>query len=975
MIKKIIKHRFFDLILITVIGLLSITWFRGDFIIKSGDSFLSLSPINQLAMYSYVWNHVFSTGVPNSGSISMIPYGSLMAFLSYFGVSISASEKILFYFLFTSSGLGMYYLFYTLLPKHRLASLVSGLFYMMNPFGLTNVWGSGPITIVFAYTLFPWIFAFFIKGLESKRIKYLLIIVLLWVFFSTSSANPAFVIPIVGMCFSYLIFHLIVNRSDKQVIIYSIKFVFLLILLMGLSNLWWILPTLPFIKERLVSAGVSGSPINIFLGTSKHTSLLNVFRALGAWTLYVKNFPDSYFSWSGTYFTIPFVILSFLPPILAFSAILLKKSKYVIYFTAMSILILLFLEGAHPPFTSINLWLFNNIPFASVFRAHYQKLGMTLVLSYAFLIGISLERIYYLIKDKVLAAEKRRGTLTSIALIITILLLMEVIYVFPFWTGDVIYGGGAVIPSYRIQVPTYYYNASDWFNNQNKDFRILYLPGLSSLGPAYSWKHGYFGSDPLDEYFFRGVGIIHVDLTGNNMVDDFQRQIVKSFSKNTSISLGKVLALANVHYILLHNDFDLRYSHTISPEYYENILNYQKGIYLEKSFGKLDFYRNDYWQPLHFYAISSAILVNGGINEIFQIVTSDNLVVGKSMFFLSDQLNPVQVRFITQYNSTIIIFISKGTINIPVYDGLNEPFSWSLLEKGSYAARSYSGWKSVIRTDGKEAEDTLSFPSLKACPYKFQSVKSTSWSAFNSTLVYIKTGNKPLRIASILGNGKPVNDIAGVWWETGWVGMGTKPVEFPVVIPSHQRAIIQVNHKTENLSIATIGKLENLSKLKNMKENNRPLIIFKRVNPTKYIVNVENATKPFFLVFSESYNPGWKIYSMNKNTALEKVIAKYPDVNVEEAKNSWYKFTPQDVVYLLRKPAINESYHFKANGYANAWYINPEKINKDGSGNFTLTIYFRPQSYFYLGLFISLITFILSLGYLFYDWRRVYYEN
>lgn len=35
-----------------------------------------------------------------------------------------------------------------------------------------------------------------------------------------------------------------------------------------------------------------------------------------------------------------------------------------------------------------------------------------------------------------------------------------------------------------------------------------------------------------------------------------------------------------------------------------------------------------------------------------------------------------------------------------------------------------------------------------------------------------------------------------------------------------------------------------------------------------------------------------------------------------------------------------------------------------------MTLYFRPQSYFYLGLIISGTTLILLLGYLVYDIRR-----
>ncbi|MCL5985060.1 MAG: hypothetical protein M1371_00670 [Actinobacteria bacterium] len=56
------------------------------------------------------------------------------------------------------------------------------------------------------------------------------------------------------------------------------------------------------------------------------------------------------------------------------------------------------------------------------------------------------------------------------------------------------------------------------------------------------------------------------------------------------------------------------------------------------------------------------------------------------------------------------------------------------------------------------------------------------------------------------------------------------------------------------------------------------------------------------------------------------------------------------------------------NGYANAWYIDPKEIGKE---NFTITLYFRPLSYFYLGLFISGLTLIGCVAFLFWSWWKV----
>ncbi len=160
-----------------------------------------------------------------------------------------------------------------------------------------------------------------------------------------------------------------------------------------------------------------------------------------------------------------------------------------------------------------------------------------------------------------------------------------------------------------------------------------------------------------------------------------------------------------------------------------------------------------------------------------------------------------------------------------------------------------------------------------------------------------------------------------------------------------------------------------LHKLTNTQES--PNITFRKINPTKYEVKIDNATTPFFLVFSENYHSKWKAYVNKGDNRWIKdkerwdIIAKYPKIYVQEAKHE-VKLTLKDISYLSKK-SLPEKYHLLVNGYANAWYIDPNKLDKQ---NFTITLYFKPQSLFYLGLLISGLTFIGCLGYLGYDWKR-----
>jgi hypothetical protein len=138
-----------------------------------------------------------------------------------------------------------------------------------------------------------------------------------------------------------------------------------------------------------------------------------------------------------------------------------------------------------------------------------------------------------------------------------------------------------------------------------------------------------------------------------------------------------------------------------------------------------------------------------------------------------------------------------------------------------------------------------------------------------------------------------------------------------------------------------------------------PQIVFQEVNPTHYQVKIENASQPFFLIFSEANDPQWKAYVDNGETSFGNIIASYPAVGVQEA-NSTTSFTPGDVSYLFQK-ALPESDHYLVNGYLNAWYIDPSKIAIKQNGTFEMTLYYQPQSYYYIGLTMSGATFAVCL--------------
>ena len=109
-----------------------------------------------------------------------------------------------------------------------------------------------------------------------------------------------------------------------------------------------------------------------------------------------------------------------------------------------------------------------------------------------------------------------------------------------------------------------------------------------------------------------------------------------------------------------------------------------------------------------------------------------------------------------------------------------------------------------------------------------------------------------------------------------------------------------------------------------------PTVTFEKINPTRYRVHVERAERPYFLVFSETFDKDWKLYTGVNGKSI--------------------------FATLLAKPEGEEK-HLIANGYANSWFV-------DKTGSYDLLIEYTPQRLFVFALGISSIVVLSSIGFL-----------
>jgi len=131
--------------------------------------------------------------------------------------------------------------------------------------------------------------------------------------------------------------------------------------------------------------------------------------------------------------------------------------------------------------------------------------------------------------------------------------------------------------------------------------------------------------------------------------------------------------------------------------------------------------------------------------------------------------------------------------------------------------------------------------------------------------------------------------------------------------------------------------------------DNNATVEFKKINSTKYFVNINNVDKKVELVFSDSFNTGWVLI---------------PDTNNRNLNSNFIK--PTNVINT-----IHESYK----EFSNKWVIDPKYIcdknpvicirSQDNNYSISLIIEYWPQHLFNVGLLISGITSIYITAILF----------
>lgn len=677
--------KYWQILLVIVLGLVPIGWYKSEFIIATGDAFpLWFNSLKTTFYDNFLWNSA------NAGQISTSPQYDIYAIswylLQIMHIAINKIQIFFETFYFWGAGLAMYFLASTIYKKQKIIAFIASIFYMFNFFMLLKTPTFG---ISWTMVFLPILLAFYIKIIDniknnqktaSNSIGFAIISMVLMSF---ASINPPLLAMIFITIFIVFVYYFITEKNIRSKIIQNL---FVLSFVVFFINLWWLST---FLLNLYNLNLVTGSQINavIYVWTHARASFLNLFWLNGSW-----GWTPTYIPYIDAYSNPIMIFIVFIPMIIAFIVLLFRTEyrKINLYF-AVVILILMFLaKGLHPPFENINLFFYKYIPGFYLFRTPFS-LYMILIIFLALLIGSSSDSIIYHIQSIKIKYKKIISMSFTVGIIAVFL-----ISTFPLITGDVITKGTKDLPfSAYVKIPDFWYQTAQYFNNIPGDFRILITP--ENDGPYMAYKWGYEGSDSLPSRLIvkpvlqqsYGYGV-------NSRYTGIMTATYGAMNNGSTVEFYNLLTLLNVKYILQRNDI-------ISSMNMTAFLSKQTNIQLEKSFGEHDIYKisDTYYTP-HIYTSSSPIMVPT-FNDFLMIINSSSFTPEQNIMILNQNQNKI----IPKINNTKLPEIFFEKINPTKFEvkieSAREPFY--LVFSESYDP----DWLAYINTDAMQCSPIVTY--------------------------------------------------------------------------------------------------------------------------------------------------------------------------------------------------------------------------------------------------------------------------
>jgi hypothetical protein len=373
------------------------------------------------------------------------------------------------------------YFFSKKFVKTSMASFIAGLFYLFNLATVQYFYVPYESFSSF-YGFLPWLMWAVVNYLDNKDSKSLLKLFLISILATSAFYVQTLFVVYLSLVLVFIISDFLSNKKD------GFRSAFILLLVIFLANSFWLLPSLFFTvfnssvtteaKQNLIS-----TPELQYMNLEKG-GLENIFLLKGYWFDYIDSIGGEsvylFESWR-QYFSNSLIntlgYLLFSLSSLGFVIYLRKnKAKWKYSLLALFLIHIVILTAGRGIFGVLFSFASNYVPlFGQMFRTVFTKWSVAFVLFYG--VGLAL------LTDFILQSRKQVSNILRLFLSIVLsgLIIFQVLPVF---------SGELISKSMTTKFPSVYGNVTEFFNEQDPQARIAYLPAHSLWGwNNYDWDY------------------------------------------------------------------------------------------------------------------------------------------------------------------------------------------------------------------------------------------------------------------------------------------------------------------------------------------------------------------------------------------------------------------------------------------------------------------------------------------------------
>jgi len=525
-----------------------------------------LSPVNfhqQIYSLFFTYNPFSYGGMDVSFEIAKFsPLFLFYIIFNFLGISLSVTTLLFLFSLLLLSEISMFLYIRSILieiiPKNlfrvKILSFFGAVIYALSPYVIGLV-EPGHFLQLLIYATMPMILLsvdriVIDRGYEIKNYIFLFIL-----FFLNASAFSNFGIIYVTIII-LTIYFLTLSLVFKS-LIRNIPKYFLIILILFLSNIWWLLPFLSNLRSTIALNQASSTLILALKLADANASVFNLFYGVGHGLLY-SNLPNNLYD---------FPLLSFINGLLIlfmfYGLLNFRERAKLIPLLALILIGIFISKGSNEPFGNLFLYLYDHLPGFQIFRRPVSKFYWVYILSLIPLAMIGLS----------IFIEKTHKN--WIKLSAYVVLAISVIYLWVVFT---------LTPLMKpFNIPIQYYQAEKYLTQNNVN-KILILPGFYGTYPTYDASlNNYYGFDFLNHtWLFSQITPDSTSYSPNLPYKDKANEIMSHIRKGSSFCvLAKNLG---VTHIMVRRDIDLNSQMEDKPENLIKIIDKSGDIYSRKDY-------------------------------------------------------------------------------------------------------------------------------------------------------------------------------------------------------------------------------------------------------------------------------------------------------------------------------------------------------------------------------------------------------